>query len=206
MEALRLLVQNLIIIVVLVVLMEMLLPEGDMQKYVQTIMGLLVIVAIVQAFSGLSGGSLFKEIEEFSLRNVPHEKTNKNIIERGLQLDANNRQMAVAQYKEGIESQISAMLGNLGDIKILKADLNIQDNPDQKNFGEIQEVTLVLGEDKKIEKIQPIVVRLEEKHADYDNHAPPPPEYSDAVNKAVDTVANFYNIPRQKVKVQFNNS
>ncbi len=200
METLRLLVQNLIIIVVLVVLMEMLLPGGDMQKYVQTIMGLLVIVAIVQAFSGLSGGKLFKEIEEFSLRDAPQLKINENIIEQGRQLDASNRRQAIAQYKKGLENQISALLANLGELKLLRTGIKIQDNPQQSNFGELQEVMLVLGDERKIEKVQPVVVQLDEKPGG--NHPERlPPEYSDAAGKAVEIVANFYNIPKNKVKI-----
>jgi stage III sporulation protein AF len=48
-EIVRSLVQNLIVIIIIAMLLEMFLPNGDMRRYVKMIMGLLIIVAVIQA-------------------------------------------------------------------------------------------------------------------------------------------------------------
>lgn len=203
METLRLLVQNLIIIVILAVLLEMLLPNGEMRRYTKMVMGLMVIVAVVQAVSGITGGSLFGEIEEYTWRSAPDQGKRFDILEQGQKINDDNRKKALEQYKKGVERQISALVGVDGKVRLVEADLNIEDDPSKKEFGRIKEVKLRLGREEGVKTVEPISVMVGEKKPGPEQGGEPPPELSRAALKAARTVANFYNLSQEQVKVTY---
>jgi stage III sporulation protein AF len=62
MDVLRELIQTIIVIVVLAVLVEMLLPGGDMRRYVKMVMGLLIIMAVLQAAAGVLNSRFMQDV------------------------------------------------------------------------------------------------------------------------------------------------
>jgi len=203
METLRLLVQNLIIIVVLAVTLEMILPNGEMRRYTRTVLGLMIIVAVVQAVSGLSGGGLFKEVEEYAWRSEAVSQQAVDVMEQGRRLEAGNRRQAVDQYKKGVEKQISALVGVDGKVKLVGAALKVQDDPAQKDFGRIMEINLILGREGIIKAVEPVSVAVGGEGSQLPVPGQPPPELSAAASKTARVVANFYNIPQEQVRVSF---
>lgn len=208
METLRLLVQNLIIIVVLAVFLEMLLPMGDMRKYVRMVMGLMVIVAVIQALNGISGGGFFKEIEEYAFR-IPTEEVKKmNILEQGRGIEGENRKRALEQYRKGIERQVSSLASVDGRLKTIAVDVKLQDDPSKKDFGRIMEVNLLIGKgegemDGGVKPVEPVTVKVNREKTDFTEGDIPPPEYSEDAKRAADKVANFYNLSPDHIRVSF---
>lgn len=209
METLRVLVQNLIIIVVLSVLLEMLLPSGEMRRYSRMVLGLMVIVAVIQAASGISGGVLFKEVEEYAWRGGPEASQKLNILEKGRELEAAGKIKALDQYRKGIEKQVSVLVGMDGRIKPASVDVRIQNDPSKKNFGSITEVELVLsgGDGQRHSDIKPVetvYVAVGQEKSTSPGGGEPPPEYAEAVKSAADRIANFYSLSPEQIKVRFN--
>lgn len=202
METLRLLAQNLIIIVILAVVLEMLLPGGEMRKFTKMVLGLMVIVALVQAMNGISGGSLFREIEDYAWRSAPAGDRGPDILDQGRRLEAENRRQAVEQYKKGMERQISALVGPGEKARLLGAELKIQGDPSRSDFGRIQGVSLVFGPGEGIRTVEPVSLGPDGESA-RPAGGRPPPEYSGEALKAARIVANFYNLPSDRVKVEF---
>ena len=208
METLRLLVQNLIIIVVLAVFLEMLLPIGDMKKYVRMVMGLMVIVAVLQALNGFSGGGLFKEIEEYAFRSPPEEIKKMNILEQGRGIEGENRKKALEQYRKGIERQVSSLAAVDGKIKATAVNVKLQDDPSKKDFGRIMDVNLLIGKgggemDGGVKPVEPVTVKVNREKTDFTEGDIPPPEYSEYAKRTADKVANFYNLSPDHIRVRF---
>ena len=67
MEVIRTLVKNLIFIAMLAVFLPMLLPFGEMQRYVKMVLGLLVMVAVLQAAGEATKGSWPEEIPALTI-------------------------------------------------------------------------------------------------------------------------------------------
>lgn len=204
MDTVRLLVQNLIIIVVLAVLLEMLLPNGEMRRYTRMVLGLMVIVAVLQAVHGLSGGSLFSEVEEYAWRKVPGDNVPVNILEQGRKIEAENRVKAVEQYKKGLEKQILSLVALEGEVSLVGAEVQIQDDPGQKDFGKVRQVNLIFDHKKGIQQVDTVSVTVGEENREKPA-AEIPPEYAGEAGKAARVVADFYNINQDQVKVKFGN-
>jgi stage III sporulation protein AF len=204
-DTLRLLVQNLIIIVVLAVLLEMLLPNGEMRRYTKMVLGLMIIVAVIQAVSGISRGTLFGEINEFTWRS-PGQSGTVNILEQGQKIDEDNRKLALEQYRRGIERQVAALAGLDGKVGPVSADVKLKDDPAKQDFGKIQEISLIIGRrdnatDSSVKAVESISVRVAGEGNDDEQKAEPAAGYDDAAANAARVVAGFYNLSPDQVRV-----
>lgn len=208
METLRVLVQNLIIIVVLSVLLEMLLPGGEMRKYSRMVLGLMVIVAIIQAVSGIPGGGIFKEIEEHAWRSGPEGIKKVDILEQGRQIDADNKKKALEQYRAGIERQVSVLAGMDGRVSLSGVDVKIQEDPSKKDFGSITGIELVMSGPEVqgeggIKPVETVSVRVGPEKQNAREYNSPPPEYAEAAKSILSKVANFYSLSPDQISVRF---
>src|SRR5690606_12074010 len=98
MEIIKNLVQTLIIIVVLAVFLEMLLPRGKMSPYIKMVMGLLIIVAVLQAISGLLQQNWLQEIPSVTSGYSSDSSGLEDIMAAGKELQATNQNLAVERY------------------------------------------------------------------------------------------------------------
>jgi len=207
METLRALVQNLVIIVILAVLLEMMLPGGEMRRYTKMVLGLMVIVAVIQAVNGLSGGGLFKEIEEYAWRDESSGGQRLDIMERGKRLDEENKRRAMEHYRQGMEKQIAGLAGLDSRISLSGAEVIVQDDPSKKDYGMIREINLVIGggssDSRQIRPVDTVSVNAGDKHTVSAAGDRPSPEKVEAARSAADKVASFYNLSPDQVKIIF---
>ncbi|HBV96834.1 MAG: hypothetical protein JL50_15365 [Peptococcaceae bacterium BICA1-7] len=206
METLRALVQNLVIIVILAVLLEMMLPGGEMKRYTKMVLGLMVIVAIIQAVNGITGGGLFKEVEEFTWREESSGGQRLDIMERGKKLDAENKRQAMEHYRQGVEKQVAGLAGLDSKISLSGTEVIVQDDPSKKDYGKITGINLVFGggdEESRIRPVETVSVNAGDKSAVTAAGDRPPPGEEAAARKAADKVASFYNLSPDQVKIIF---
>lgn len=207
METLRVLVQNLIILVILAILLEMLLPGGEMRRYIKMVLGLMVIVAVIQGINGLSGGGLFKEVEEYAWRQGSEDKGKLDILQKGKLLDEENKRRAMEQYRSGLEKQVAGLAGLDGKIKLSGAVVKIQDDPAKGDYGKIKEINLLFSKNSSgggvVSPVEPVSVNTGSNEAGGQAGEKPPPEYLDAARKAAEKIAGFYNLSPDEVKTVF---
>ncbi len=213
MDVLRELIQTIIVIVVLAVLVEMLLPGGDMRRYIKMVMGLLIIMAVLQAAAGALNSRF--------MQNVPAVTVSDNgtppledIMATGQELADNDREKAVHQLSEGLSGQVIALAGMNSDIRAVDARVSID-----RESSNISEITIVfnaacnagsgdLQADKGANEdlsIQPVVVNLDgQSAADMSRPvtAVTPEQKKTAAGMAA-VVAQFYNLKPDQVKYEF---
>jgi len=209
-EVIRNLVQNLIVIIILAMFLEMLLPAGEMRKYVKMVMGLLIIIAVVQAVGDLARWDYQADLP--SLAQKADEKTAAGILEAGKKISSEQRQKAVEQYREGLANQIMALTRTARDTTVLGVEVNVQSKESEPDFGRIDKVVLYVArepgtaEEKKsvsAGEVAPVVVRVAGRNnpkEDKAGGAGPPKEITDAL---IGSVASFYNLSPEQVKVMY---
>jgi len=191
--------------------LEMLLPAGEMRKYVKMVMGLLIIIAVVQAVGDLTRWDYHTDLP--SLTQKADEKTVSGIMEAGKKISSEQRQQAVEQYREGLAGQILALTRTAKETTVLDVEVNVQSEEGELDFGLINEVVLYVarepgtaGQEQKevsIREVEPVTVQVAGKNSpkeskSYDDS--PPKEITDAL---VNSVANFYNLRTEQVRVMY---
>lgn len=209
MDILRSLVQNLIVIIILAMLLEMLLPAGEMRKYVKMVMGLLILVAVVQSVGELARLDYAGELP--SLTQKENESQFPGILEAGKKISGDQQQKAIEQYRVGLANQVKALASLNEAVQVLDVDVNVQSRPADPGFGQVQEITLAVaappgpavpgpggGVTAGVEPVSVQVGRREEATGPGETKAGPQPG---EVTDLVQTVANFYNLKPEQVKV-----
>ncbi len=210
MEVIRNLVQNLVVIIILAMFLEMLLPAGEMRKYVKMVMGLLIIIAVVQAAGDLSRWDYRGDLP--LLAQKADEQKAAGILEAGKKISSEQRQKAVEQYREGLANQIMALTSTAKDATVLGVEVKVQSKDSEPDFGRIHEVVLYVaretgtaGQEKNVcaGEVTPVVVQIaggNDPREDKTGGSGPPKETADAL---AGSVASFYNLNPDQVKVMY---
>ena len=201
MEAIRTLVQNLIFITILAVFLSMLLPFGEMQRYVKMVLGLLVMVAILQAAGEATKGSWREEIPALTTAESNTSAPSlAEITAQGQKIAAAGNGQIKARYEQGLSKQVKALaeLNNEFTVKEAKVIL-AADKERQESFGEVKEIQLAVTQKKQKTAELPgpakEVSRLETS---------PPSEFraKEEAAQLAAVIANFYNLSLDQVKIK----
>jgi stage III sporulation protein AF len=201
MEIIRTLVKNLIFIAMLAVFLPMLLPFGEMQRYVKMVLGLLVMVAILQAVGEAAKGSWQKEIPALTIAGGSASAPSlAEIMAKGQKIAAVGNEQIKTRYEQGLVRQVKALaeLNNEFTVKEAKVILTADDEK-QRNFGEVKEIQLAVVQKKQKTDELPDsakeVSRLE-------TSAPSEFQAKEKASQLAAAIANFYNLSLDQVKIK----
>lgn len=203
-ENIKELVHVLVIIIVLGVFIEMLLPSSQMHDYVKMVMGLLIIVVVLEAGAKLVQQEINFELPALSQRTEgpPLEK----IISQGQELAGKQKEQAMSEYQRGLEKQVLALARLQNNLNISGAQVKTADDPQDKDYGRLTEITLnisretVDSEANTVQRVKPVDITVGADSAEQEVMGGTPVNTEQA-QKLARTVANFYNIPIEKVKI-----
>lgn len=211
MDAIRNLVQNLIVIIILAMFLEMLLPAGEMRKYVKMVMGLLVIIAVVQALGALTRWDYQTELPSFT--QGADEKRISDILAAGEKISSQQQEKALEQYRDGLAKQILALTRTAKEPYVLDVEVTIQSEEGEPEFGRINEVVLIVAgepggadqvkKESSTGEVEPVQVQVEGGNSPKEDRiydSSPPEEIRDAL---IGTVAGFYNLRPEQVKILY---
>ncbi|MDI6709681.1 MAG: stage III sporulation protein AF [Thermoanaerobacterales bacterium] len=149
-EALHVLVRELVVLAVLALFLELLLPAGDMRRYVRMVFGLLVIVAVVQAAAGPWRG-LAQEFSALSVQSVPAAG---DALDDGRRLWEENQARAQAGYRDGLAKQIKALAAFNPHLEVRHVEVRLAEGA-EADPGAIEEVLLtVAGKSRPVEEVR----------------------------------------------------
>lgn len=201
MEVIRNLVQNLIFIAMLAVFLPMLLPFGEMQRYVKMVLGLLVMVAVLQAAGEAIKGSWPEEIPALTITGGSAATPSlAEITAQGQKIAAAGNEQIKTRYEQGLVRQVKALaeLNNEFTVKEAKVILAADDEK-QRNFGEVKEIQLAVTQKKQKSDELPgsakEVSRLE-------TSAPSEFQAKEEAAQLAAAIANFYNLSLDQVKIK----
>ncbi|MBO8128483.1 MAG: stage III sporulation protein AF [Peptococcaceae bacterium] len=190
METVQTLVRELVILAILAVLLELLLPESDMRRYVRMVLGLLVIVSVLQAVTGYWGNPWGMDFEVLSIENEA-VRTSSDILRDGKNLWEQNQALVEDHYKTGLAKQIKALTRLNPEIEVTDVDVKIAKGSQGGAFGNIEEIII------NIDRAQP---GGDELAVSGEVGPAVQPEVADRLKE---TVADFYNLQAEQVKILY---
>lgn len=211
MEAIREVVTTIVIILVLASLLEMILPNSNMQRFVKVIMGLFIIVTLLNPIVGLIHKDLGDELVNWQV--VEDDPELQSILANGKALGEQSKEKAILEYEKRLSQQILSLTRLADNSPIQEAEVKVSRNS-EGGIGKIQEVILLIGDgqgDKvnnnksSIEPVNP--VRVDISNSSQKSQARDPTKEVLAsknaeLAKAVDVVLNFYGLEQEQVKLQ----
>ena len=154
METIRIIVKSVVVIIIFAAFLEIILPRSDMKRYINLIIGLFVIIAVLNPFLTLLNKGI-----SFDVLNIDTNTTasdTQNLIQRGQDLAGAQRTQAAEEYKEKLSRQIAAMAGLYQKDRVSAVEIEMVEDSANPDFGAIRKVILHLnnGKDAAMSKNQ----------------------------------------------------
>ena len=192
---------NIVIMIVFVAFLEIILPSSNMKRYIQMIIGLLIIIVLINPFIKLITKDINIEREVFANIGNSFSYDQNGSTEY---IRQQNKQI-INIYKQKLEKEISKMILEEGDYDILSLEIDIIENDTQDNYGSISRIeAAIMTSEKddsqkkyeiKIDKIQDVVVNTE------DNDSSRKIQISENCREIQEKISEYYNISEDKVLV-----
>ena len=217
MDILRELVQTIVVIVVLAVLVEMLLPNGDMRRYVKMVIGLIIIMAVLQAAAGALNSGFMQDVPAVTVSDSGAPPL-EEIMAAGGELSTINQDKAKEQYSEGLARQVMALVSFNSEVQAVEARVNLAGEN-----GDIKEITIFFQTGAKAPAsgvnegsehtdgrtgaldVQRVVVDLggDDAEDELNRAKTATPEQEKAAAELTGVIAEFYNLKPEQVKYEF---
>lgn len=142
MEMLKAWVRDLAILAIFASLIEMLLPNGSLKKYVKLVIGFFILLAVLNPILGFLNAD-YRTFYPFE--TSPAKRDQQKIQKDGQRLQEQNQQLAVSAYQTQLEEQIRAWILTQGDVEDAKVQVTA------KGDGQIQSVQVGLQLTKEVQ-------------------------------------------------------
>lgn len=204
MDGIKELVQVLVIITVLTVFLEMLLPNGKMHDYVKMVMGLMVIVVVLECGAALVNKDLKFDLPALSQSNGNAGAGLEEIISQGKRLSEVQHRQAMEEYRQGLEKQVLALARLQKDLNVTNAKISTAEAGD-RDYGRLTGIVLEVSPGSKeqgqlVPRVKPVEITVGASSPG-DGAGGSPAINSKEAAELAKTIANFYNIPLDQVKV-----
>ena len=184
---------EIVISLVIVTIIEMLLPDNKIKKYVKTVIGVYIIFCII---------SPFVNKEEFStiLKDTEKNLEKIQIISEVEALTDENTSIESLYIKE-FEKDVIKRVEDLG-YEVKKCDVNIEINATKENAG-INSILLNIGKKKnqteeniQIKNIEKVEISINDDNTGENNE-----EESEDVKKIKKILSEYYEIGEEKIRI-----
>ena len=191
MQTLQTLVRNLAVILLLATFLEMLLPNKSMRGFVQMVMGLFVISAVLAPITTLLHTPLSMEIPAWTA-TIPQDLPALAFEGQGAKIGRNAVQ---EQYRLILNNQIKALV--LGTPGVKTAEVNVEFEEGGGGFNDqpkIKGVKIMLTSAKEeIQSVQPIII---------DKSTLPAKTQSQRAEEVRERIATLMNLSKDIIFVQ----
>lgn len=213
MEVITNLVRDIAVIVILASFMEMLLPNSNMKRFVQVILGLFILITILNPIVNFLNEDLSTHVNAWQFQANPGEL--EEIMAQGMSLAQTSDDNALRQYEQRLEQQISGLVTLIPEVDNVKVKVDAGGNI-TKGFGNIESIYVLVAEEEIsgsnasheeiVIDIEPIRIELEEdkKQNDLSSIESTGDRRQGAIAKEIkDLIGNFYGIANHKIFVEF---
>lgn len=193
-EALKGWVASIIAVILFVSLVEIILPEGKMRKYVNLTAGVLVVLIIISPLFKVFNKSIEIDIPEMSLKeSVPLEE----LKIQGEKIGNMRSKQIIYAYREKMAKNIREQVNEIEGISCEKVVCKIIEDAGKESFGDIQDVTLYINKKQHQgtkSNIQPIKIELNKSTENKaDNTIKISEEEKSQIIKKVSNICNITN-------------
>ncbi|MDF2546472.1 MAG: spoIIIAF [Anaerosolibacter sp.] len=196
---------NIVMVVIFISFVELLLPSSSMKKYIKMVVGLLVILVILNPIIELLYGDINVQDEIFkSTVMIEREALSKDAA--GFQKSRN--QQMIAMYKEKISEHLRDKIGYEYDVRLENARIEIEEDTENKDFGKIKEIHLVLTEGNKMSEEQIAIENIDQVSIAV-NGGPSKtpsnkPEDLYIISDIKNSISRFYDIEEDNINISMN--
>ncbi|HEY3314767.1 MAG TPA: stage III sporulation protein AF [Bacillota bacterium] len=140
-EGVKLWVRNIAVVIIAAGFLEMVLPQGDLQRFARLVVGFFILLAIIQPLIGFFHQQVAVDTAflEAAAANSPDTAA---VLAKGRELQAGHDRAALDQYRLALERQVTAIASMTGaEARSVSVDLDA--DPKSSTFGAVRSIRVV---------------------------------------------------------------
>lgn len=134
-------VKQLVIVVLMAGLAEMLVPRGQFKGYVQVVVGLVVLLAVLNPVVGLLEKQPAAALE-WPLSTGSGRGAGTAVEVGGAALRQLNTELALARYRQALAGRLHSLVARVPEAELEAADFLLEERPESPAYGQILQVNL----------------------------------------------------------------
>lgn len=139
-------IKDIAIVFVIISIIEIMLPNTNMKKYINMIIGFLIIIVIISPFVKL----LNKDLDLEKGKNIDFKNKINTYDDENLEFMSTQEQQIEEVYIKKIEKEIKDLVQENTEYQVEEIKIHI--SKDNIEYGEIENIELILGEYMKEEQ------------------------------------------------------
>jgi stage III sporulation protein AF len=201
--------KKVILVVLLAVFLDLLLPNGTMQRYVKMVMGFVIIVTLLSPISALysrsfSLGDLESSLSKKGAQNISMEQ----ILQEGKSLQKEQQNLTVDEWKNKIRTSIKDQIEKQFTVTVTDVSLAIAEAQGENRMPEIQEVKLLLraranaDSVSAVKPVDPVHITVGEGGQD-SQKSQMTPEMAEWNQQILSEISADLQVPKSKIQIQW---
>lgn len=184
---------------VIVTIIEMLLPDNKIKKYVKTVIGIYIIFCIISPFIDKKE---FAEILEYTEKKLEKMEMENQVFSKLQNTDSSIEVLYIEEFEKDVIKRVEEL-----GYEVIKCEVSIEINASKDNAG-INIINIRIGDKKqkkeqgaevKIENIEKVEISINDK-ADGNNKN----KETEDTKKVKEFLSDYYEISQEKVQVTQN--
>lgn len=186
--------KDIVVLFILISIAELIMPKGNMKKYINMAIGLLIIFTIISPIAKLLklNFNLDQMVFNYSKANIHEFKENNELyIQQEKQIEK--------IYKEKIANEVTRLIEEKTEYRVVDISLGIIDKVD--SYGEIEYLNIIVGEGTQVilenkiyvEKVEPVKINRDLRNTEVLND-----EYEDLK----DLICNSYLVDKDRINIK----
>ncbi|MDK2903421.1 MAG: stage sporulation protein [Clostridiales bacterium] len=148
-------------IVLITTFMEIVLPDSQVRKYIQFIIGIVIMLTILSPVITLlgHGDELINDIN-----NISFDMQRADLKQSQQMVQEQQSKSAIELYKKRLQQGIKQQVDALGYGETAKVDIAVDEDEDSETFGSIQSMHIYVKQEKDgIEPVEPVNIDISGK-------------------------------------------
>lgn len=203
-EGMKIWIKSIVTVIILVSFLELLMPEGKMKKYLNLILGFIIMLIILNPIINILNTTESLEDEVFKLSS---DMNKKEYSFSSSNIEKKQMNQLKELYKARIEQDIEYRVESKYDVKVEKVNIEIENNTKEK-MGEIKKLELIVNNNKEKSSESAIpIVKIDISDNENSKNIEKNNESTENIDidlreKIKDDISNIYNLNNTNIMIK----
>lgn len=154
-------IKNIAVCIIFSAFVEMLLPNNSFKKYVDIVLGFIIIIVALSPFKDF----IFEEGKsfEFEVFSKTSQIENYSLVNNKDIYESNQKDLIITNYKQQIEKQINELILKKLNLNVKDINIEVDENFESDNFATIEKIELYIDENTTNIENENIIIKQVEK-------------------------------------------
>jgi len=191
-EILKIWIINIITIIVFISFIEILMPNSKMKKYLNLVLGFIVMLVILNPLINIINSKVDLEDEFYK---ISRDLKKEEYVFVSNNIENKQKQQLISLYEDRLKTDVVNRIESKYDVNVLEIDINLEKS--EENLGEIKKLKLSVIEKEKVMPIVKIDIFKDENDEESEKHGVDM-ELKEKIRK---DISNIYKVKNTRIIV-----